>query len=52
MSFGFGEAWQIAEQAMAEATRLGVRISVAVAVSGATSIQDHEIAERAAAAGG
>ena len=32
--------------------RLDGRLDGAVAVSGATSIQDHEIAERAAAAGG
>ncbi len=44
----FDAARQIADRALDDARRLGVRISVAV--SGATSVQDHEIAERAVAA--
>ena len=52
-SLGLAAAQQVAEQAMVDARRLAVRIggrlAGAVAVSGATSVQDHEIAARAAA---
>jgi uncharacterized protein GlcG (DUF336 family) len=57
-SFGLDAARQIADRALDDARRLGVRISVAVAdeagallafarMDGATSVQDHEIPERA-----